>query len=254
MINNLPYYLLGAEELDACAERITNIITESLAEEVTLQPLLTLITKDRHDLKNSLGNSRGSAFTAKIAAADHDRDDAFVVFRNVCENATRRRRMPDHSAAGELLMRLIHAQGYSLQELGNSAQTGALNALFLSLKTPAAVAAIAHIDAYDDFTALREAQQAFENLVNSRTDEQAAKDYLRLAKAKSKLGKRLQAMFSVIDTLDEADTEQARPVIDVLIAKINEAIVTIIAPARARRSRAATASDKPDAPDAAPTP
>lgn len=238
MIETIPNYLLQAEEMDAITERILALITETLPAEPTLQPILPLVTKDRAALLKALSNSRGSAFTAKISAADEVRDDAFVVFRNACESATLRRKMPDLMAAGDLLMRLITAQDYSLQNLGNSAQTGALNSLFVALKESAAAAAVTLIGADELLSELTEAQSSFETLINSRTDEQAARDYPQLAKAKAKLCKRLQALLEMIDTLNEADDADARPEIDVLIGRINEALVSIIAPARARRTRA----------------
>ncbi len=147
MIISLPQSILQAEEIEACSERILSLITKTLPAEPALQFMLPLMDRDRKALKKALSSSRSSAFTQQIAEADEVRDDAFVVFRNTCETATRRRSKPDLIAAGQLLMRLIEAQGYSLQAMGYSAQTGVLNSLFDSLKEAPAVAAIAAIGA-----------------------------------------------------------------------------------------------------------
>jgi hypothetical protein len=251
MIHTLPYYLLQGEELDTCCERIIAHITEALPAEPIIQPILPLIAKDRAALQKALANSRGSALTKKIALADEVRDDAFIAFRNICETATRRRTKPDFITAGDLLMRLIRAQGYTLQELGNSSQSGALNTLFKSLKDSAATAALTLIGAEEYLTELQDAQTEFEKILNSRTDEQAAKDYPRIASAKSALGKRLQILLDFIATLDAADLTAARPELDLLITRVNDTLTEILAPARARRSRANTPDAAPPAPPVA---
>jgi len=245
MIDSLPYYLLQAEELETCGERIVTLVIESLPAEPVIQPILPLITKDRAALQKALSNSRGSTLTKKIATADEIRDDAFVSFRSVCENATRRRSKPDFIAAGELLMRLILAQGYTLQDFGNSSETGALNALFKSLLDPAPTAALTLIDADEYLTELKEAQTQFEQILNSRTDEQAAKDYPLLATTKAALGKRLQLLLGFVSTLDDADITGTRPELDLLIARLNDTLTEILTPARARRSRATTPDEVP---------
>ena len=251
MIHELPYYLLQGEELEICCVRVTALVTEALPAEPIIQPILQLIAKDRTGLQKALSNFRGSAFTKKIAAADEVRDDAFIAFRNICETATLRRTKPDFITAGELLMRLIRAQGYTLQELGNSSQSGALNALFKSLEDPAATAALTLIGAEEYLTELDDAQTEFEKILNSRTDEQAAKDYPRLATTKSALGKRLQILLEFIATLDAADITAARPELDLLISRVNDTLTEIIAPARARRTRANTPDAAPPAPPVA---
>lgn len=255
MIDPLPQSILQAEEIDACAERIVALMTEALPTEPAIVPLLPLIARDRAALQKALSHSRGSAFTQQIEEADEIRDDTFLAFRALCESATRRRLMPAFMEAGELLMRLIRANGYALQGLGNSLQTGALNALFTALAAEDAVAAIALIGATECLGELKDAQKKFEELLNSRTDEQAGKNYPLLTKTKSTLGKRLQGLLGVIDMLDAADGTAARPELDELIAQINETMSLIIAPARARRTRAAAEKEEapPTTPPAPPT-
>lgn len=251
MIDPLPQSILQAEEIDACAERIVALITKALPTEPVILPLLPLIARDRAALQKALNHSRGSAFTRQLEEADEIRDDTFLAFRSLCESATRRRRKPAFMAAGELLMRHIRANGYALQGLGNSLQTGALNALFTALAASDAVAAIALIGAAECLSELKDAQAAFEEVLNTRTDEQAAKNYPLLTKAKATSGKRLQALLGVIDMLDAADSTAARPELDELIAQINETVSILVAPARARRTRAdAEKEDAPPAPTA----
>jgi hypothetical protein len=244
MIDTLPYYLLQAEETDTAAERLIALVQESLPAEPLLQPIFTLIGKDRAALQLALANSPGSALTRKIAEADEVRDDAFLVLRNHCDNATRRRTKPDFIAAGELLLRLIRTQGYTLQQFGNTSETGALNALFKSLEAADAAAALHLIGADELLAELEAAQSSFEEIINARNDEQAAKDYPLVASAKTTLGKRLQMLLSFIGTLDTADVANARPELDTLIARLNEVTAEILAPARARRTR----GNAPDAP------
>ncbi len=248
MIDSLPQSILQAEEIDACAERIVALITKILPTDPAIVPLLPAITRGRAELQKALSDSRGSAFTQQLEEADDIRDDTFLAFRALCESATRRRLKPDLMAAGELLMRLIRANGYALQGLGNSLQTGALNALFTALKADDAVDAIELIGAAECLSELQQAQAKFEEVLNSRTDEQAAKNYPQLTKAKSTLGKRLQGLLGVIDMLDAADSTATRPELDDLIAQINETMSLIVAPARARRTRAAAEKDASPAP------
>ncbi|MEO5715253.1 MAG: DUF6261 family protein [Luteolibacter sp.] len=237
MIQELNHSLLFGDELDAAAERTTTLVNESLPAEPVLEVLLALIVKDRGQLQSVLVRARGSARTQAIAEADAVRDDAFVALRSRCEEATRRRTKQDQLAAGELLMRLIRAQGFSLHSFGYSRETGALNALFSAFEAADAAAALTLIGAGELLTELRDAQEAFEAELNARGDEQAAEDYPALAEAKAKLGNRLQILLGLIDCLDEADTVNARPELDTLISRLNEAVSGILAPARARRTR-----------------
>jgi hypothetical protein len=254
MIDLFPQSILQAEEVDACAERIVALITEALPTEPVVLPLLPAIARDRAVLQKALTDSRGSAFTRQLEEADNIRDDTFLAFRALCESATRRRLKPAFMAAGDLLMRLIRANGYALQSMGNSYQTGALNALFTALEAEDAVAAIALISAAECLSELEDAQMKFEQVLKSRTDEQAAKTFPQLTKAKSTLGKRLQNLLGVIDMLDAADSTATRPELDELIAQINATMSLIVAPARTRRTRAAAEEDEDASPAPAPTP
>ncbi|MEO5915753.1 MAG: DUF6261 family protein [Luteolibacter sp.] len=247
MIENLHHTLLLGDELDAAAERIITLVNESLPAEPLLAPLITLIGKDRAQIQSVLVRVRGSARTAAITEADAVRDDAFIALRSRCEEATRRRSSPDLMAAGELLLRLIRAQGYSLHSFGYARETGALNSLFTAFATADAPAALTAIGAGELLTELRASQVAFEAELNARGDELAAEDYPLLAAAKGTLGNRLQLLLGLIGSLDEADTTDARPALDTLILRLNEAITLILTPARGRRTRR-NAPDTPPAP------
>lgn len=250
MIEELTYTLLQADELDTATERIINLVNETLSAEPLLAPIIALIGKDRSALQLALANSRGSALTRRIAEADEVRDDAFVVFRTTCQNATRRRTKPDQMTAGESLMRIIRTHGYSLQDMGASSETGALNALFATLESQENAASLTVIKADELLEELKSAQSDFESIVNARTDEQAAIDYPLLASTKLALGKRLQLLLGVIGTLDAADVANSRPELDTLISRLNDAIIGILAPARARRTK----NKSPEAPAPVPSP
>jgi hypothetical protein len=237
MIENLHFSLLQAQELDAGAERILSLVTESLPADPVLGFLITLVGKDRAALQLALSNAQGSAHTALIAEKDAARDDAFIVFRTHCESATRRRTKPGHVVAGELLLRQIRTAGYSLHAFGNSRETGALNALLVALDAADAKAAVTLLAAGELLSELKEAQSAFELAINDRIDSQAAENYPALAAARAVLGNRLQLLLSLIDSLNDFDTTNARPDLDLLITRINEVIVAILTPARARRTR-----------------
>ena len=250
MIESLHFSLLQAEELDAGAERILGLVTAALPTEPVTAPLVTLLGKDRAALQLALANARGSAHTALIAEADAARDDAFIAFRTLCESAARRRTKPAHITAGELILRHIRTAGYSLHTFGNSSETGALNALVTALDGADAQAAITLIAAGELLTELTDVQTAFEAALTARTDEQASANYPALAAARAVLGNRLQLLLGIIATLKEADAANARPELDPLIARLNEAITLILTPARARRTRAAN----PPAPVGTPVP
>ncbi len=110
---------------------------------------------------------------------------------------------------------------------------------------PAATAALTLIGAGEYITELKSAQAKFEEIVNSRSDEQAAKDYPLLSTTKSALGKRLQLLLGFIATLDAADLTGTRPELDLLISRVNDTLTEILAPARARRTRANTPEATP---------
>lgn len=241
MIQPFNFSFLYAEELEAGSERILSPIPPALAADPAISPILTMVAKDRAALKKALTHSPGSSHTARIAKADEERDDAFVVFRGFCESAERRRAKPEHAAAGERLMRLIRAAGYSLQTFGNSAETGALNALFEALTSTAAVADLAKISATDLLDELKTAQAAFETALSGRNAEGAV-SYPALAKVRATLGNRLVLLCGMINTLDELDSANAKPELDTLIARLNETITEILSPARARRSRGENAA------------
>lgn len=248
MTPKFSYYLLQADEVDTSAGRILTCVNESIAAEPLIQSIVILVGQDRAALQLALAASRGSVLTREIAEADAVRDDAFIVLRGACENATRRRTRPDHIAAGELLMRVIRTHGYSLQDLGNSSETGVLNALFTDLEAAASVAALDLIRADELLAELKAAQTAFEEILNARTDEQAALDYPLLAASKTVLGKRLQMLLGFIGTLDAADVDNARPELDTLISRLNQVTAEILAPARARRTRGNTPATPAPAP------
>ncbi len=236
MIQPFHFSFLLAEELEAATERMLSPIPPALAADPAISPILSMVAQDRSALKKALTNSPGSAHTALIAKADEERDDAFVAFRGFCESAERRRAKPEHAAAGESLMRLIRNAGYSLQTLGNSAETGALNALFTALSSTAAVADLTKISATELLTELKTSQTAFESALSGRNTEDA-ESYPALAKARAALGNRLVLLCGMINTLDDLDTANAKPELDTLIARLNETITEILSPARARRSR-----------------
>lgn len=241
MIQPFHFSFLLAEELEASAERMLSPIPAALAADPAISPILRMVARDRTALRKALTNTPGSSHTALIAQADEERDDAFVAFRGFCESAERRRAKPEHAAAGERLMRMIRAAGYSLQTLGNSTETGALNALFTALSSTAAVADLTKISATELLDELKTAQTTFETALSGRNTEDT-ESYPALAKARASLGNRLALLCGMINTLDELDSANTRPELDTLIARLNETITEILSPARARRSRGGNAT------------
>jgi hypothetical protein len=236
MLMDFSITLLFPAELRTLVQRIVQIARE-LGLDGFLQKLLVLIGQDEKDLENVLVRQRESEFTALLANADNERDEAFKAFRNFVNACTGRKNVEVATAAG-WLTDLIRKHGWTLYGFANPQESAALNLLFKDLDQPKAAEAIQRIGAETWYADLKEAQAAYESLYQNKVSTEAQENYPQLREAKFKLGRHVQLLLECIDTLHEAEpTPQLTKAID----QINQVITDVMTPVRARQTRHAKA-------------
>lgn len=242
-MKNLPTSILSSAELNTIAGRIVDVSLKALADNPYVVTICTLIGKSNSDLSKSLGRTLISDYTSQLFIKDQARDNAFIGFRDFISALTHSNN-EGKKAAAIILASIFETVGNTIYALGYAVETSKMNSLILNLKTPSAQQAIETIGASDWFEQLSTTQEAFENLNKTKTEANAAIDYLKVRDSRVIIAKYLQALLNYIGTNSDLDGAKYQPVKD----KINVLITNAVTIARARSTRKANTDEEKDPP------
>ncbi|MCA9211864.1 MAG: hypothetical protein KDB27_02270 [Planctomycetales bacterium] len=237
MIQNLTTSYLLTSELKITAQRLTDIVLETLPNETFFQQLCQLIRQHNDLLEQITARSRTSSFTGELATHDAARDEAFVALRDYAK-AISGRPSASLSQAGSLITRLIETRGVSLHRLGYAQQSAALNELLDDLSTPESQQAIETIHAEEWIDELRESHHAFEATFQEKVNAESQDDLPQVKPVRKAVSDRLSTLVSSLNALQEISIgSENETVVNQLAANVDEIISEILIPARARRTR-----------------
>ncbi len=155
--------------------------------------------------------------------------------------------------AGELIIRCIRTTGYSLHHYGNPAKPVPSTPSSPPSKRPTPPPRSLSSLPENSSPNLKMPKRRL-NLYRRPHRGTSCRKLPALAAARAVLGNRLQLLLGLIDSLNDADTTNARPQLDILIARLNEAINLVVTPARARHTRSGNAQATPGVTPAQPAP
>jgi len=231
-MKTLPFTLLNSNELYAIADRIVEACKLSHPDNEYLMKLCVLILVANSDLRRGLGRTFNSEFTSLLLDSDEERDNVFVglrdYIRSFCNSGD-----PVKDKAGVYLSEIVSSVGNGINRMPYATETTSLDVLFEDLSTPAAGEALATIMATERFERLKEKQQNFKKVYQSKIEADAGIDFPLLKNSKETITFFMKGLLSYIET-----NSQIEPALFGLTEeKINEIITEAVSLARARGTR-----------------
>ena len=240
-MKTLPFSLLNSNELYAIAIRIVEACKLSHPDNEYLMKLCVLILVANSDLRRGLGRTFNSEFTSQLLDSDEERDNAFVglrdYIRSFCNSGDTVK-----DKAGVYLSEIVSSVGNSIHRMPYATETTKLDVLFEDLSTPAAGEALATIMATERLERLKEKQQNFEKVYQSKVAAEAGIDFPLIKNSKETITFYLKGLLSYIETNSKSEPAQFSSIEE----KINGIITDAVALARARGTRKENAEKKED--------
>lgn len=233
MIENISFSILEAEELLTLAQRIYDIIQQAQLNQPMIDTSMQLIQKDMAELNTTLGKDVASAYSEEIKEKDNRRDRAFMGFRTYLESyAFHLDELLAQQA--ESLLGIFKKHGTRLHREGNTIQTSRMNLLISDLQKPEALSKLENLRGSFWLKMIKEENEGFEQLIQARSAEQSAKVSAPVNEKKSLLGNHLNKILNILEILEDSSPS---PTLGELVARLNEAISTVMTTARSRKMR-----------------
>ena len=240
-MKTLPFRLLNSNELYAIANRIVEACKLSHPDNEYLMKLCVLILVANSDLRRGLGRTFNSEFTSQLLDSDEVRDNAFVglrdYIRSFCNSGDTVK-----DKAGAYLSEIVSSVGNSIHRMPYATETTSLDVLFENFSTPAAGEALATIMATERLERLKEKQQNFEKIYQSKIEADAGIDFPLIKNSKETITFYLKGLLSYIET----NSKDEPALFGLTEEKINGIITDAVALARARGTRKESAEKKED--------
>ncbi len=228
--------LLNTEELTTAAARLAPLWEPLLATQPLLEIIANAAGADRTAIIQATSRQATSDFTDPLKAADATRDAAFATLRDFSGNwAKNPAATPAERAAGDRLQAIFATHGNTLHTLGYTRQTGHMTALIADLKKPQSTADLAAITQTALFANMVQAQTALETLAADKAATEGGQTLPTLSEHRPQLERRINL---ILNNLAEWQALAPTPALNEAIAKMDEVITTLMAPALARRTKA----------------
>ncbi|MEO5913222.1 MAG: DUF6261 family protein [Luteolibacter sp.] len=238
--------LLTTEELTTAAARLAPLWNPLFATQPLLGIISTAAEADRAAIIQAASRQAASDFTGPLKAADDTRDAAFTTLRDFSATwAKNPTATAEQRAAGDRLQAIFALHGNTLHRLGYNRQSGLMDALVADLKKPQSTADLTALNLAALFGQMEQAQTAFEDLAADKSATEGGETLPTIAQHRPLLTLRLNLL---LDNIAQWETLAPTPELAGAIAKMDEVITTLMAPALARRTKAQAAPDPVPAP------
>ncbi len=239
MLRTLPLSRLTTNELVITADRIVSAIDEPLT--AVFETRTKKIGEASGQLLTALNADRSSDYTARLADADQQRDDAFRSLRHGILSVTLRADAALRAAGHELLdiLRRHNSRLYSLSYVAQSAEMKSLLKELEENRTAVKRAALQAL-----LAEMKEAMDRFDTLYQEKVDAESGKNLPVVKENREKLARQLSLLLDHVAILldDEEDG------VATLVEKLNDIITDTVTVLRARQTRQENAEGEDDDP------
>lgn len=230
-MNKVSYYLFSHNALFTFIKDSISIVEKSPVEDLGLKVFLD-IAKTRFQIyESTLQHDKIDPYTAKLNAADDERDDRFLGFKgyvSVCKY----RKLEAIQVAAEEIDRAIRRYGSNLYRMANAEESAALDNLISDFKAEPYNTHLATIKAEEWFAEMEADQQAYKTLVQEQVENSNGNSN-SVIKARKPLVKANRSLMSMIEL---QQTASENPAFDTLVDQLNNHISKSMANARLSHS------------------
>lgn len=230
-MNKVSYYLFSHNALFTFIKDSISIVEKSLVEDLGLKVFLDIAKTKFQIYESTLQHDKVDPYTAKLNAADHERDDRFLGFKGYVSVCMYRKSEAVQVAAEEI-DRAIRRYGGDLYRMANAEESAALDNLIMDLKAEPYSTHLATINAEEWFVEMEQDQQAYKTLVQEQVENSNGNSN-SVIKARKPLVKANRSLMSMIEL---QQTAIENPAIDTLIDQLNNHISKSMANARLSHS------------------
>lgn len=224
-------YLLSAELSETfskymeAVEKVT--VTEPFVAKVT-----GLLKGNIADLDEAIAKLKTDQLIEPTAAADEDRYDLLIGFRNQVL-VGKRRKNPAMQSASDRVFEVITNAGLRSSRYGYTQTSGKFRSLFGQLDQPEFQEDLQLLNAADIYAELKAAESEFLSIYATRASSATTAADVQLDELRSKVVVRGTAFLNIVELLEELEPET----FSALSGTFNFITSKIMATARARRTR-----------------
>jgi len=245
VLSGLALSYLSMRELLTLAQRVVEIVQRVFGAVPLLMDQSEKLKVNVEALSTAFQRSLGSEFTEKLAQMDSARDTAYRSFLLYIEGLAAGTLKPDEAAAAASILRTIDKHNRSLYRLGYATESAALYALVKELSEDDNPALLEKTGAVDRYEELRAKMTAFEELYQSKLAEESVKVFPETRKAAKDIAYRLEGLLTAADLILWDDPVTFRRGTE----ELQDAIIDIMTPARARHTRRENIKDDEEEPN-----
>lgn len=194
-MRTFPKTVYPAGELNSVAKTFLALYEEFSISDEFFSEVIPFIQKANENLNALLLKSVNPDLNEKLSKADHNRDAAFIAFRDYCK-IFEHYHIPKKARAARKITDLIRQYGWKMYNEGYAEENKKLNNLIDNLGKQKYPAAIETIGAEGMLSGLTKMQKEFEKLYEQEVSSANAADYPEIREAKKDVGDYLEALIS----------------------------------------------------------
>lgn len=238
-MTTLPFSMLSTQALLTYGKRLVEIIRNSFAGDPYANQLAALLAAKLEALSQAMGNSSNSKYTPILEAKDQQRDEDYLLLRDLAGAYTHAREA-DRRKAAVLLYDQLKQFGLTLYKDGYANESAKLEALFAKFDTPEYQRALETLHILPAYNNLKESQNSFEQTTRQRIAEESAKEYPLVIATKYEVRKLIEPLLMFVGTQASLGNSQAAEANTQLNRLTDETLVVL----RARQTREANEKEK----------
>ncbi|NJM15058.1 MAG: hypothetical protein HC896_06495 [Bacteroidales bacterium] len=234
MTTTMPLSMLSTYELVSFGNRLVEILRTHFGNDPYAGELIALLTAKLEELSQAIGNTAGSKYTPLLEAEDQQRDEDYLLLRDLAGAYTHAREA-DRKQAANLLFDQLKQIGLTLYKEGYANESAKLSALFEKFDAPEHQNALALLNLAGVYNNLKESQNSFEQTIRQRIAEESAKEVPLVIAVKHDVRKLIVPLLMFVGTQAHLGKSPAVETNALLNQLANETIVVL----RARQTREA---------------
>lgn len=194
-MRTFPKTAYPAGELKSVAKTFLALYEEFSINDEFFNEVISLIQTANENLNALLLKSVNTELNEKLSKSDHNRDAAFIAFRDYCK-IFEHYHIPKKARAARKITNLIRQYGWKMYNEGYAEENKKLNKLIAHLEDPKYAVAIESIGAEGMLSGLKTTQKEFVKLYKQEVSDVNAADYPEIREAKKEVGDYLEALIS----------------------------------------------------------
>ena len=220
MLEKIRYSYFTLAALTALAQKILNLLSAKLPENLMVTSLLTRFQPQLETALQSIGSTIKNPLTKNVTAADLRRDNTYRSLRDTIK-AGLNRPNEAYRVACETLWLEFEKNNLKLYDLARDTETAAINSLLADLRKPENAPHLVTTNTSDWVTELDNDNQAYVAVSAQRSATRSTDDTVQDSEAFKDLKTSLELLENILNTMQAMQDPRG---IDEIVAEVSQYI------------------------------